>query len=67
LSGVGNGKLRLAPVYKARNRDTCWFSILDSEWPALKSAFECWLAPENFDASGRQRHALSSFGRSALD
>jgi RimJ/RimL family protein N-acetyltransferase len=55
------GLFRQATVYKARNRDTCWFSILDSEWPALKSAFERWLDPDNFDANGRQRQSLSSF------
>jgi RimJ/RimL family protein N-acetyltransferase len=59
------GMFRQATVYKARNRDTCWFSILDSEWPALKSAFERWLDPGNFDAAGRQRHSLSSFTHSA--
>jgi RimJ/RimL family protein N-acetyltransferase len=55
------GMFRQATVYKARNRDTCWFSILDSEWPALKSAFEHWLDPQNFDPAGRQRQSLSSF------
>ena len=55
------GLFRQATVYKARNRDTCWFSILDSEWPALKSAFERWLDPDNFDANDRQRQSLSSF------
>ena len=54
------GMFRQATVYKARNRDTCWFSILDSEWPALKSAFERWLDPANFDAMGRQRQNLAS-------
>ena len=39
------GMFRQATVYKARNRDTCWFSILDSEWPDLKPAFEHWLDP----------------------
>ena len=29
------GLFRQATVYKGRNRDTAWFSILDSEWPAL--------------------------------
>ena len=53
------GMFRQATVYKARNRDTCWFSILDSEWPALKSGFEQWLAPDNFDTDGRQRKRLS--------
>ena len=54
------GLFRQATVYKGRNRDTKWFSILDSEWPALREAFERWLAPENFDAKGQQRVSLSS-------
>ena len=54
------GTFRQATVYKARNRDSCWFSILDSEWPALKEAFERWLDPGNFDAAGRQRQSLPS-------
>lgn len=57
------GMFRQATVYKGRNRDTCWFSILDSEWPALKQAFEDWLGPDNFDAEGRQRGSLSSLTR----
>jgi len=59
------GMFRQATVYKGRNRDTCWFSILDSEWPALKTRFERWLDPENFDAAGQQRRTLSSFGGGA--
>ena len=54
------GLFRQATVYKGRNRDTCWFSILDGEWPALRTAFERWLDPANFDAEGRQRVSLSS-------
>lgn len=46
-------------VVKGHNRDTAWFSIIDSEWPTLKSAYENWLAPENFDRDGRQRISLS--------
>jgi RimJ/RimL family protein N-acetyltransferase len=53
------GVWRQANVHKGRNRDTAWFSILDSEWPMIKTAFERWLAPENFDAEGRQRMRLS--------
>ncbi|SDU28992.1 GNAT family N-acetyltransferase [Stappia sp. ES.058] len=52
------GTFRQAVIYKGRNRDTAWFSITDREWPALKAAFEAWLAPENFDAEGRQRRSL---------
>jgi RimJ/RimL family protein N-acetyltransferase len=55
------GMFRQATVTKMRNRDTCWFSILDSEWPALKAAFEHWLDPGNFDADGQQRRSLASF------
>jgi RimJ/RimL family protein N-acetyltransferase len=54
------GLFRQATVYKGRNRDTAWFSILDSEWPALRTAFERWLDPANFDADGRQRASLRS-------
>ena len=42
-------------IVKGRNRDTAWFSMLDSEWPARKAAFERWLAPENFDKDGKQK------------
>jgi RimJ/RimL family protein N-acetyltransferase len=57
------GLFRQATVYKGRNRDTAWFSILDSEWPALRAAFEAWLDPANFDADGHQRHTLQTFRR----
>jgi len=57
------GLFRQATVYKGRNRDTCWFSILDSEWPALKAAFERWLDPENFDHARQQRQKLSDLIR----
>jgi RimJ/RimL family protein N-acetyltransferase len=45
-------------IAKGRNRDDAWFSMLDSEWPARKAAFEQWLAPENFDAAGKQKVSL---------
>jgi RimJ/RimL family protein N-acetyltransferase len=55
------GIFRQVLVYKSRSRDTAWFSIIDSEWPALKAAFECWLDPANFDGAGRQKRRLSEF------
>jgi RimJ/RimL family protein N-acetyltransferase len=55
------GLFRQATVYKGRNRDTAWFSIVDTEWPALRDAFEGWLDPANFDADGRQRRSLAGF------
>ncbi|WP_041197248.1 GNAT family N-acetyltransferase [Burkholderia pseudomallei] len=54
------GLFRQAVVYKGRSRDTAWYSIVDGEWPALRSAFEQWLAAGNFDAHGRQRQSLST-------
>jgi RimJ/RimL family protein N-acetyltransferase len=57
------GVFRQADVVKGRNRDTAWFSILESEWPVLKAAFERWLDPANFDADGRQRESLSALNR----
>jgi RimJ/RimL family protein N-acetyltransferase len=54
------GTFRQHRIVKGHNRDTAWFAILDSEWPTRKQAFERWLAPENFDESGRQRLSLSA-------
>jgi RimJ/RimL family protein N-acetyltransferase len=60
------GTFRQAIVYKGRNRDHAWFSILDGEWPALRTAFTTWLDPRNFDAEGRQRTRLTELTRAAL-
>ena len=54
------GMFRQAVVYKGRNRDTAWYAITDNEWPELDTAFSRWLAPDNFDAQGRQRLRLSA-------
>ena len=55
------GIFRQATVYKGRNRDTAWYSIIDREWPALRTALEQWLSPENFDNHGRQIRRLETF------
>jgi len=52
------GTFRQATLYKGRNRDTAWFSVIDKEWPSLKTAFERWLEPGNFD-SGQQKISLA--------
>jgi len=54
------GVFRQHMVVKQRNRDTAWFAATDGDWPALKVAFETWLAPENFDRAGRQQQSLSA-------
>jgi len=58
------GIFRNAIVYKGRSRDTAWFSIIDEEWPRIRTAFEMWLDPGNFDGAGRQRRALGAIRNS---
>lgn len=53
------GTFRQHMVYKGRNRDTAWFSVVDREWPRLRAAFEEWLDPANFDEEGVQRRRLA--------
>ena len=60
------GVFRQATVVKGRNRDTAWFSIIDSEWTALDAAFRHWLTPGNFDDTGQQRERLSALTAAAL-
>jgi RimJ/RimL family protein N-acetyltransferase len=55
------GIFRNHMIVKGKNRDTAWFSITDEEWPALRSAYEAWLDPANFDADGRQKRRLEDF------
>lgn len=55
------GLFRQHMVVKGRNRDTAWYSILDSEWPVRAQGFQRWLDPSNFDADGRQKRALATF------
>ena len=57
---VFEGTLRQHMIAKGRNRDTAYFSMLDSEWPARKAAFERWLAPENFGPDGKQKLSLGA-------
>jgi len=59
LGFIFEGIFRQHMIVKGKNRDTAWFSMLDTEWPARKAAFEAWLDPANFDADGRQRKSLA--------
>lgn len=60
------GVFRQHLIIKGKNRDTAWFSIIDGEWPALCAAYQAWLSPENFDATGTQKSALSDLTAEAL-
>jgi RimJ/RimL family protein N-acetyltransferase len=59
------GLFRQAVIYKGRNRDTTWFSIIDGDWPRLKRAYEQWLAAGNFDGAGKQRRGLADLIKAA--
>lgn len=59
LGFVYEGTFRQHMVYKGRNRDTAWYSIIDRDWPGIRLALEAWLDPANFDDSGRQRRRLA--------
>jgi len=46
-------------IVKGCNRDTAWYSIIDSEWPAISKNFDTWLSADNFDTDGKQKTSLS--------
>ena len=54
-----DGIFRQAAYYKGRNRDTAWFSLLDSDWPPVERAFQRWLSDDNFDPQGQQYQKLN--------
>lgn len=54
------GVFRQATMYKGRNRDTAWYSIIDGDWPPLREAYEAWLNPANF-SDGKQLKSLARF------
>jgi RimJ/RimL family protein N-acetyltransferase len=53
------GIFRQHMIIKGLNRDTAWFSMLDSEWSARKREFERWLDDSNFDSAGNQKSRLN--------
>jgi RimJ/RimL family protein N-acetyltransferase len=52
------GVFRQHQVVKDRNRDTAWYAITDTDWPPLRTGFQAWLQPANFDEQGRQIRRL---------
>ncbi|HKC33305.1 MAG TPA: GNAT family protein [Xanthobacteraceae bacterium] len=60
---VFEGVFRNHMISKGRSRDSAWFAMIDTDWPVRKAAFERWLAPDNFDAAGRQRTSLRELNR----
>lgn len=54
------GVFRNDMIVKGRSRDTAWFAMIDSDWPALRAEYERWLNPDNFDESGAQKTRLAT-------
>ena len=52
------GIFRQATIYKNRNRDTAWYSIIDKEWPNYKKKYLAYLKKTNFTKANRQRKRL---------
>ena len=48
------GVFRQATIYKKRNRDSAWFSIIDKEWKQCKKKFKIYLKRSNFDNDLRE-------------
>jgi len=40
------GVFRHHMIVKGRNRDTAWFSMLDTEWPRIRTSMEAWFEAE---------------------
>ena len=55
------GVFRQHMIVKGFNRDTAWFSMTDKDWPALRTTFQAWLDPSNFDSEGIQKKRLKDF------
>lgn len=58
---VFEGVFRQHMIVKGRNRDTAWYAIVDADWPAIRTRWQGWLDPANFDENGRQRRSLGAF------
>ena len=55
---VYEGTIRQHQIVGGRNKDTCWYSLIDSEWPMCATVLEKWLADGNFDEQRRQRSRM---------
>jgi len=55
------GLFRQATIYKKRNRDTAWFSIIDKEWKQYKKKYKRYLKRSNFNEKFIQKKKLRLF------
>ena len=54
------GIFRQMFIFKGRNRDTAWYSIIDKEWPNYKKKYLFYLKKSNFTKANRQRKKLKT-------
>ena len=52
------GIFRQATIYKNRNRDTAWYSIIDKEWKRHKKKYLTFLKESNFTDKLKQKRKL---------
>ena len=52
------GLFRQATIYKKRNRDTAWFSIIDKEWKRYNKSYKLYLKRSNFNTKFIQKEKL---------
>ena len=52
------GVFRQMFVFKGRNRDSAWFSIVDKDWKKIKKGYQKFLRPSNFDKEKKQKKKL---------
>ena len=52
------GLFRQSTIYKKRNRDTSWYSIIDKEWTKIRLIYKKYLKKENFDQNFREKNKL---------
>jgi RimJ/RimL family protein N-acetyltransferase len=52
------GIFRQATIYKNRNRDTVWYSIIDKEWKKHKKKYLTFLKKSNFTDKLKQKRKL---------
>ena len=52
------GVFRQATIYKKRNRDTAWYSVIDKEWKKLKKEYFQYFKESNFNKKLIQKKKL---------
>ena len=52
------GLFRQCTIYKKRNRDTAWYSIIDKEWKKIRLIYKKYLKEENFDQNLKEKDKL---------